>query len=82
MARGPLRRLTLNSLGNARRTLATLAREVHRADGDEIDFQKHRLLIDYLKLVLQFWKVELDTDIEKRLDEMEAKLDQMNGARR
>ena len=65
--------LRLNTLENCRQSFNRIARAYHR---DEIPTEKARTLAYLLNGILQYWKLEKECEIEKRLEAIEARLDE------
>lgn len=63
--------LRLNTVENSRRTLAAMIREYHKGNLEESNF---RALVYGMSKLLEFFRVEKDLEIEKRLEEIESKL--------
>ena len=60
----------------ARRTLAKVLREYYN-DDETMPSQKFRDIVYGLAVLLQYFKLEADLSIEKRLDEIEAVLSEV-----
>jgi len=72
MARsGPPTRLALADLGGARRSFARILRAFYR---DEIDETKARACAYMFNTLCGLFKAEIDAEVEKRLDAIEAAL--------
>ena len=67
-----MRRLTLNTRDNARRSLARLIREFH-ADPDA-DPDRFKATVHALSVLLQFDRAAAELDLHARLDAIEAAL--------
>jgi hypothetical protein len=69
------KRLQLNNVGNVRRTVAKVCRDMYTADPDDpLDLPAYRALLDGLKLLLTAYRTESDLEIETRLDLLEKQL--------
>jgi len=67
------KRLQLNNVGNTRRTVARLCRDMYaHSEDDPLDLSSYRAILDGLKLLLAAYKTESDLSIYDRLDELEA----------
>jgi len=70
MRNGAPERLALGDLASARRSLARITRAAYRGEMDE---SKSRLMGYLFGQLLGYFKTEMETDIAKRLDEIEAR---------
>ena len=66
-------RLTLNTLENSRRTLGRILREFHNGKMEE---RKFRAIMYGLGKFLEYWKLEKELDLEKRIQAIEEALDE------
>ena len=72
---GVRRQLRLNTLPNARKSLASVIRDFHR---DPVaDLGRFRAITYALSLLVNAFRAELDLDIEARLEELEARLEKV-----
>ena len=69
--------LRLNTVANCRRSLARVVRARGRNQIAEADF---RALVWGISQLLGAFKLELETDVEQRLQELEAEIRHMNAA--
>lgn len=69
-----VKQLRLNTLENTRKTLARYLRAKHQGDIKIDDF---KAMIQGFNVYLGYWKLIKDTKIEERLDELEAKLQEV-----
>ena len=68
-----IKQLRLNTLDNSRKSLARVLNSFHRGDMEE---GKYRALVYGLAHYLQYWKLIKDVEIERRLDDLELKVQQ------
>ena len=68
------RKLLLNTVSNARKTLARLIREMHASEGKEQDVSRFRALAYAIRLLLDFFTAERDGELLERLAKIEERL--------
>lgn len=67
--------MALNTLPATRKAMAKLKKEYE--ESEEKDHTAFRNLIYFYATYLNYWKLEKDLEIEKKIDEIESKLEDM-----
>jgi len=66
---GGIQRLSLSTVGGARRTLSRVIKDLH---SDNVELEKYRGLVYGITQLVAFFKLENEMDLEKRLAALEA----------
>lgn len=69
-----VQRLRLSSIKNTRITIARLIGILNREPSETIDFQKYKLMLEYLKVYLRAFEMEVSFDFGDRIVAIEKQL--------
>lgn len=67
--------LRLNTLINSRKTLGRLLREFNAG---KVQGEKFRTMVYGLSILLQYWKVEKEAELEERLEAIEKHISEVS----